>query len=67
MLFRSLGDLKDTLFIPSDRLARLLLLHLKGTVAGLVFAASDDEREKVREAYRDMARLLSRTVRREAA
>ena len=63
----ALGDLKDTLFIPSDRLARLLLLHLKGTVAGLVFAASDDEREKVREAYRDMARLLSRTVRREAA
>ena len=57
-----LGDLTSSLFIPVDRLARLLLVQLNGTVAGLVFAACEDEREKVREAYRDMGRLVSRSM-----
>ena len=57
-----LGNLTSALFIPADRLARLLLVQLNGTVAGLVFAACEDEREKVRESYRDLGRLLSRSM-----
>jgi len=59
---RVLGDLTSSLFIPADRVARLLLIQLNGTVAGLGFAACEDERAKVREAYRDMGRLLSRSI-----
>jgi AcrR family transcriptional regulator len=61
-LTRVLGDFMDTLFMPAERLARLLLVQFNGTVAGLVFAGSESEKEKVREAYRDMGRLLTRAI-----
>jgi AcrR family transcriptional regulator len=64
-LHRVLGDFVDTLFIPAERLARLLIVQFNGTVAGLVFAGSEHEKEKVREAYRDMGQLLTRAVLRE--
>ena len=59
---RVLGDLTQLLFIPADRVARLLLVQLNGTVAGFVFATCEDETARVREAYRDMGRLLSRSI-----
>jgi AcrR family transcriptional regulator len=66
-LKRVLGPMTDRLSLPLERVAMLLLVHLHGTVIGLLFATTEEERELIREAYRDMGRVLTRSVFREVS
>jgi AcrR family transcriptional regulator len=64
-LRRVLGPMTDRLALSVERLARLVLVHLQGTVLGLLFALTDEDRQRVRESYEDMGHVLARSVFRE--
>lgn len=66
-LRRVLGPLTDRLALPVDRVARLLLVHLHGTVLGLLFALTEGDRQRVRQSYTDMGRVLARSIFREVS
>ena len=66
-LRRVLGPMTERLSLPLERVAMLLLVHLHGTVIGLLFATTEEERELIRVSYRDMGRVLTRSVFREVS
>jgi signal recognition particle GTPase len=66
-LTRVLGPMTDRLALPIERIATLLLVHLHGTTIGLLFATSEEERERIRESFLDMGRMLTHSMFREVS
>ena len=58
----TLGDLVERLVIPSESLARQLLIFLGGILVNLSFAETEAEREWVRETFESYQMLLERSL-----